>query len=487
MLTFSHNTDRFGRMGELGGYKRNQGCHAPRVSTEDAPDYLPPVLDRFAHDANLLTEYFERQNRPDLITTLHNVALSYGSGYVNEDPNAFQAGTPIRVFLEAATPLFPEGPPDPELHIALTHFIGALCRLSPDWIAFFSDTEPFFSALADWLLAPVPALSLNVLRIHRWIWKNDIRRNVDFDVGVIVHTLGAIPERQLDHGIETALVLRTLIAALPTADPRLSPMPALLCGLLEAFPCWEILGPVGGAGTQLICQGGAPHLVADEGFLTLFLKLLNRAAVTSGDQFPVDAFGFICQLVTSMDPGGRTAVFSRVLPMTHMAMLTHCGPEATESYLTAAAELVLTASDVCTLLEDPIYFDFMRLQVIGHAFVRQNAWLKFCLALIARRGPHVLELLVTRGEVIKELSVAADAEDVCEDYVHMIARLLEARLAMPGLPDLDGAIADQIRAAIEDEDVGGLLMGFATSEDVPEEWGISDMASVRQLLLALLQ
>jgi hypothetical protein len=484
-------------MVDPGRYKAYEHCRVARRPREDEPDSNFSIHHRFAHDAVELMGHLSRKRWEKLTEALHNAALSYEFGNIDEDPDddgpdydcLFAAGDGIRTFLlEASVQLF-NTPPG---LIALTHFIGALCRLSPSWIAFFWCTEPFISLFTEALRSDIPDLALNALRIHHSNWKDGIRRRSDLDIPAIVNLIHPGPARGLAYGIETALVLTTLTAALPLDDAEsLSRMAALLCGLLEVFPGVEILGPVGGAGTQLIGKGGAPYLVGDQDFLALFLSLLNRAAEeTGGDEFPVDAFDFICQLVTSMDPAGRTGVFSSVVPFTHIAMLMHCGPEATERYLTAAAELVRTAPDVCTLLEDPLYFDLMRCQVKHNAFLRENAWLKFCLALIAKRGPAVLELLVTRGHVIKELSVAADGDDICEDYLHMIALLLEARLAIPDrLGDfvLDGEIANQIQAAIEDEGVGGLLMGFATCEEVPTECDLSDIVSVRQSLLELLQ
>jgi hypothetical protein len=482
----------FTPMVDLGGYKGHQHCCGPRRPREDDPDSNFSIYHRFTHDALELAGHLRRERWEKLTEALHNAALAYEFANIDDDPDddgpdyCFTAGDGIRAFLlETELPLFET----PQGLIALTHFISALCRLSPSWIDFFWEIDRFTDIFMAALRSDSSDLSLNALRIYHSHWKNCIRRGSDLEIPAITSLIDPRPARGLAYGIETAFVLTTLTATLREGDDHsLSPMAALLCGLLEEFPCAEILGPVGGAGTQLICRGGAPHLVGDQDFLALFLKLLNRAAATSGDQFPFDGFDFIIyQLVPSMDPDGRTELFSSVRSFTHMAMLKHCTPEATERYLTAAAELVRTATDVCVLLEDPIYFECMRTQVIDNPFLRQNAWLKFCLALIAKRGPHVLELLVAHGEVIRELSVGVEEEGVCEDYVHMIALLLKARLAISGDLALDGEMADQIGAAVENEFVGGFLMGFASSEDDPAEWDISDIASVRQLLLRLLQ
>jgi hypothetical protein len=472
-------------MASLGGYKQTPGSHAQRRLKEDGPSLLVPIHFRFARDADFLTWNFQH-DRDALISSLHDIALSYGGTDVNEDPDAFVEGAPILAFLDSAADLLS---PDAQAAVALTDFIAALCRLCSQWADFFSTTPQFAGPLVDLLHSDDPSLSLNVLRIHHWIWQSQIQHGIALDTDTIMGAITEIPAPGLDHGIEAVLILVALIRPLSPVDPRFLPIPGHLADLLAHFPYPEILPSVTHAGKKLIRRGGGSTLVKHDAFLRSFLKLLNRAAIGSSD-FPFDAFDFVLELMKSVDFEAQLRLFCRVVPATHCAMLTNCDWDATQRYLETVTQMIVDAPHDFAFFDEPFFFGHLRYRVLQSGFLRLAPWLRFCLALILKRGAHVLELLVT-NEVILDLSDGAHADDVCDDYLRMIALLFvtDHSTDRAAHSELAPEIADQIRAAIGDPRVHELIAGFAESDDVPGEWAISaeDMAYAREALRDALQ
>jgi hypothetical protein len=385
----------------------------------------PFLYERFSNDAAELWGLYDSESKEDLQQCLRRLAVSYEILDVDITTLSFEIGAPIREFLaETAEVLFQ----DEDISISLTNFIDSLCRLSLQWVDYFFQAPPFADAISRFLHSDVSGLSLNALRIHHWIWKFQIQQRDPLDIRQLCANIAQIPNRTVDHAIQMAYILRTFASLCAEHCHMAKFIANLLADLLNTYPCAKVIYAVTYAGKKLINKGQGKALVAPSLLQSAFTRALVRSFEIGhqefhrGDSsFPVASFELVYELMRLL-PAESVPFFESIPLATHMAMLSASEAADVENYLKIGIELIRTSECPVKYLEDPVFFVFLRNLCLNFCSLPQSIWLKFCCLLLFRRGPSVLELLLSNS-VIKECLLALEDEIWRFYYFLMIARI----------------------------------------------------------------